>query len=211
MGYHNNTDYLSDGEQQGVSERAGAIYLPIAFLSGFRRGVLRTFSYELIDEVDDPHLTSGSGEGHYGLLNYGGSPKPAYTALKNLISLVREPRKEDFRTKLLTVTFSGAPATMRYTLLQKSTGVYYLALWNDVSVYEIATQQKPGKDLYPNSIPVTVTLPQERRFIVYAPNDATGVNPTAAYTIATAPKSIKLNLRPEVLLLEIRPTGLTPM
>jgi hypothetical protein len=35
MGYHNNTRYLSTGEQQGVSERASATYLPIAFLSGF--------------------------------------------------------------------------------------------------------------------------------------------------------------------------------
>ena len=57
MGYHNYTHYLRNGEQQGVSERASAIYLPIAFLSGFDRRILRTFSYELIDEVNDPHLT----------------------------------------------------------------------------------------------------------------------------------------------------------
>jgi hypothetical protein len=52
MGYHNNTYYLADGEQQGVSEQAAATDLPAAFLSGFDHGVVRTFSYELIDESD---------------------------------------------------------------------------------------------------------------------------------------------------------------
>jgi hypothetical protein len=212
MGYHNNTHYLSDNEQQGVSQRASAIYLPIAFLSGFRLGVARTFSYELIDEVNDPHLASCSGshpqcsgEGHYGLLNYDGSPKPAYTALKNLISILREPGKKDLAAKSLTVTFSGAPATMRYTLLQKSNGVYYLVLWNDVKVYKIATAGEPGRDLHPDNIPITLRFPRAERFTVYAPNDASGVNPTTAYTNAMTSNSIQLNLPAQVLLLEIQP------
>lgn len=220
MGYHNNTNYLKDGEQQGVSQRASAIYLPIAFLSGFDRGVLRTFSYELMDEVNDPHLThpcsesdSGlrycSGEGHYGLLNYDRKPKPAYTALRNLIALLREPGVRDFEPGSLLITFSGVPSTMRYTLLQKSSGAYYLALWNDLSVYKLAAKTKsgailPGRDLYPQSVPVTVTFSEPRTLTIYAPNDASGVNPTDAYTIATSPQSIDLRLPPEVLLLEIR-------
>lgn len=205
MGYHNNTKYLSNGEQQGVSQRASAIYLPIAFLSGFDRGVLRTFSYELVDEVNDANLTSGSGDGHYGLLNYNLTPKPAYTALKNLVSLIREPGREEFKPGSLTVTFSGAPNTMRYTLLQKSTGTYYLALWNDISVYQVATHEAAGKNLYPDNVPVTLTLPTRHTFTVYAPNDSTGVNPTGAYTVSATPTSITLNLPPEVLLLEICP------
>jgi hypothetical protein len=48
-------------KQQGVSQLASAVYLPTAFLSGFRLGVARTFSYDLIDEVNDPHLASWSG------------------------------------------------------------------------------------------------------------------------------------------------------
>lgn len=210
MGYHNYTKYLSDGEQQGVSQRASAIYLPIAFLSGFDHGVLRTFSYELVDEANDPHLTSGSGEGHYGLLNYNLTPKPAYTALSNLISLIREPGGEGFNPGSLTVTFSGAPSTMRYTLLQKSTGVFYLALWNDISVYQVATLEPdgkvaPGKNLHPSNALVTLTFSTRQAFTVYAPNDSTGVNPTSAYTVSTTPESITLDLPPKVLLLEICP------
>ena len=208
MGYHNNTHYLSDGEQQGVSERASAIYLPIAFLSGFSRGVVRTFSYELLNEAKEP--PTDSGEGYYGLLTYDGKPKPAYTTLKNLISLLSEPGSGEFDPVSLEVKFSGAPTAMHYTLLQKSTGAFYLAIWNDVSVYRIAYQtaqgrQIPGKDLYPQKVPVTVTFSEPHAFTVYAPNDASGVEPTDAYTTATTPRSLTLNLPAKVLLVKIVP------
>jgi hypothetical protein len=203
-GYHNYTEYLSDGEQQGVSERASAIYLPIAFLSGFNRGVMRTFSYELIDEAYDPRLTSGSGEGHYGLLNSDFTAKPAYDALKNLISILKEPEKQ-FTPGSLTITFSGEPGTLRYTLLQKPTGIYYLALWNDIPVYRVATPQSSGRDLYPADMPVKLTFQSVFNVTVYAPNDPTGADPTTAFTVSTAPLSITLRLPPQVLILEIRP------
>lgn len=203
MGYHNNTNYLTNGEQQGVSPRASGIYVPIAFLSGFNRGVLRTFSYELIDEFYDPQLTSGSGEGHYGLLNYDGTPKPAYTALKNLITLLRDHDNKSFTTGSLSISFAGAPSTMRYTLLQKSNGDYYLALWNDIAIYRLATASEPGKDLYPANVPITVQFSEARPVAVYAPNDATRVNPTDRYTISTTSSSITLNLPPKVVLIRI--------
>jgi len=206
MGYHNYTNYLRNGEQQGVSPRASAIYLPIAFFDGFNQGVVHSFSYELVDEANDPNLTSGSGEGHYGLVNYDFSPKPAYTTLQNLISIVKEPGQQNFQAGSLTVTFSGAPSTMQYSLLEKSTGVYYLALWNDVSVYTLATSHPPkhGTDVFPSNVPVTLTFSAAHTFTVYAPNDATGVNPTTAYTLSTGSNSIQLNLPPEVLLLKIQ-------
>jgi hypothetical protein len=204
MGYHNNTQYLSDEEQQGVSQRASAIYLPIAFLSGFNHGVMRTFCYELIDESYDPDLESGSGEGHYGLLNYDGSPKPAYSALKNLIALLRERKVKDFQPGSLRIDFSGAPSTMGYTLLEKSSGHYYLALWNDIKVYRTATSASdPGKDLYPPSVAVTLRFSAPQTFVVYAPNDPSGVNPTNAYTISVTTHSIQLELPAKVLLIKI--------
>jgi len=203
MGYHNNTKYLSDGEQQGVSKRAAAIYLPTAFLSGFDRGVVRTFSYELIDEADDPKLTSGSGEGHYGLLHYDGTPKPAFTAIRNLIALLREPEHKAFTPGSLAITFSGAPRSLRFTLLQTSEGSYYLALWNDVSVYELAKPSQDGADIYPQPIPITVNFEEPKTITIYAPNDTTGIHPTSAYTISESARSIQLELPAQVLLLKI--------
>jgi hypothetical protein len=214
MGYHDNTNFLSDGEQQGVSERASAMYLPIAFLSGFSHGVQRTFSYELIDEEPDPPLASCTqqdearcmGEGYYGLLHYDGRPKPSFTALKNLIGILQETNSQQFalaNPQALSITFSGAPSRMGYTLLEKSNGDYYLALWNDLKVYELATATSPGHDVDRQPVPVTITFRDPYKFTVYAPNDRSGVNPTDAYAISTTPNSIQLNLPPKVLLLKI--------
>lgn len=214
MGYHNYTKYLSDQEQQGVSERAAAIYLPIAFLSGFRNNVVRTFSYELNDEVDDPNLThkcgpspSGinycSGEGHYGLFDYHGNPKPALTAVKNLVELLQEPGSKDFQPGSLMLTIEGAPYTVEYTLLQKSNGDYYLAIWNDLQVYWLATSDSPGMDKYPKNVPVTLRFCEHHAFTVYAPNDSSGTNPTDSYTLSTTLNSIELDLPAKVLLVKI--------
>lgn len=201
MGYHNNTNYLSDGEQQGVSERAASIYLPIAFLSGFTRRVYRTFSYELIDETYDPTLTSGSGNGHYGLLNYDGSPKLAYTALENLIQILSDADGGSFQPGALVIKIADAPSTVGYTLLQKSNGDYYLAIWNDVSVYQIATSARAGENVYPPAVPITLTVSGPRSFTVYAPNDS--AQATNAYTQSIGDDSITLALPPQVLLLKI--------
>lgn len=201
MGYHNNTHFLTDGEQQGVSKRASAIYLPIAFLSGFNKGILRTFSYELIDEAAD--FKDSSGEGHYGLLDYYGHPKPAFTSLQNLIRILGEPNGEHFDPGSLTIRFENAPSTVDYTLLQKSNGDYYLAIWNDVMVYQIANSMKAAHDIYPPRVPVTIKFSAPHNFTVYAPNDPSGVNPTDTYTIATSDRAIRLDLPAKVLLIKI--------
>lgn len=237
MGYHNNTSYLVDGEQQGVSERASAIYLPIAFLSAFNKGVARTFSYELVDEAQDPPphcsgTSSCSGEGYYGVLNSDLTPKPAFTALQNLIEILREPGQQ-FEPESLEGDFSGAPDTMRFTLLQKSNGDYYLVVWNDISVYQTAscnaqreisvptpmhsprrspaptediqtcTKILPGKDLYPPDVPVTVIFRNAQAFTIYAPNNSSGTTPTDAYTISANPRSLEFRLPPKVLVIRI--------
>ncbi len=135
-------------------------------------------------------------------MNYDGTVKPAYTVLKTLIALLREPGVKDFERDSLTITFSGAPGTMRYILLQKSSG-YYLALWNDVSVYQVATQDTPGVDLYPENVPITLEFSASKKLTIYAPNDGSGVNPTNAYTISKTPSSIHLDLPSKVLLIKI--------
>jgi hypothetical protein len=214
MGYHNYTKFLDNGEQQGVSERAAAIYLPIAFLSGFNNNVERTFSYELFDEVDDPQLDHKcgtslagikycSGEGHYGLVNFDGTVKPAFTALHNLIEILSDAGSKESTPGKLDIRFSGAPATMGYTLLQKSDGDYYLAIWNDELVYSTAASGQPGYDIYQKNVPVTIEFCMPRTFTVYAPNDETGTNPTDAYTLATGSDSIQIDLPAKVLLIKV--------
>jgi hypothetical protein len=228
MGYHNNTYYLADREQQGVSERAAAIYLPAAFLAGFDHGVVRTFSYELINETKEPPLADCpsstnptnprcEGYGYYGLLNYDRSVKPAFTALTNLTQILREPGAT-FEPGSLTMTFSADagpnPYKPEYVLLEKSDGDYYLAIWNDIQVFKLATCKKlnekkhciepvAGKDIPTENIPVTITFSVAESFTVYAPNDPSGTNPTGAYTLSTTSNSIEVDLPPEVLIIKI--------
>jgi hypothetical protein len=213
MGYHNNTYFLGGGPQQGVSERAAAIYLPIAFLSGFKNNVVRTFSYELINEEKKPPLRNCknanpnrcSDEGYYGLLRYDGTEKPAFTTLKNLIEILNDPGS-GFQPGSLEISLNGAPPRIRYVLLEKSNGDFYLAIWNDELVYQSATYKTgQGKDIYPANVAMTVSFPAENdlNFNVYAPNDASGVNPTGEYTLGTTANSIQINLPPKVLLIQI--------
>jgi hypothetical protein len=199
MGYHDYTAYTATN-QQGVSERAAAIYLPAAFLSGFRAGVARTFSYELVDE--GPHCDAP--ENCFGLLRHDLAPKPAYTALRNMIAILQDAGDPHFKPGSLALTIStptgdAVPGKLRYVLLQKSSGDYYLAIWNDVSVYDIATSTQPGKDLYPGSVPITLDFTNPHTFAVYAPNEG----PDPIVTVTTPARSLKIKVRPDVLIVKI--------
>ncbi len=134
-GYH--TALASVGEQQPVSEAAEATYMPRLFLEYFRRGVARTFAYELLDEFPDPG--NSDAEKNFGLLRNDFSPKPAFTALANLTSILADP-EPSARTGTLNYTVSGDATDLHQVLLRKSDGSYYLALWRAESVWNIDTR-----------------------------------------------------------------------
>ena len=101
-------------------------------------GVVRTFLYELIDEPSSDN---------YGLLTGSFSPRPAYTAIQNVLSLLKDanfaqPGKLDY-------TLSGQTQNVHHVLLQKSDGTFYLAIWlgvqdadpdNPSTTYTVAPQ-----------------------------------------------------------------------
>ena len=58
-------------------------------LEHFLRGEKRTYTYELIDEFDDPGKTNA--EANFGLLRRDWTPKPAFAAMKNLLGLLSDP------------------------------------------------------------------------------------------------------------------------
>jgi hypothetical protein len=82
MGYHNYFTTTPAGYPSGVPESISAKYIPRFFLKNFNRGIERSFSYELID-LTPTHK--------FGLLRNDGSPKPAFSALKNLIAILNNP------------------------------------------------------------------------------------------------------------------------
>ncbi len=131
-GYHNALGY--SGGHRPASEAAQATYLPRLFLEYYRRGIVRTFSYELLDEFPDP--SGAEPESRFGLLRNDLSPKPAFTALQNLIAICADPGGGAISPGKLDYAISGDQTELRQMLLQKSDGSFYLALWRAESVWD---------------------------------------------------------------------------
>jgi hypothetical protein len=111
-----------------IPESVEASYIPRTLLLTFNRGIKRIFLYELLDEVSSPG---------YGLLRSDLSEKPAFIALKNLLSLLSD-QGPVFSPGKLDYTITGADTTLSHTLLQKRDGSYWLILWSEQSSYDPA-------------------------------------------------------------------------
>jgi hypothetical protein len=101
----------------GLSDAIIGRYELRLLFESLRLGIVRTFLYEFID---DP-------SGNWGLLTDSFSPRPAYTAIQNVLSLLKDvsfpqPGK-------LNYTLAGQTQNVDHLLLQKSNGTFYLAIW----------------------------------------------------------------------------------
>jgi hypothetical protein len=100
-------------------------------------GMKRTYLFELID---DP-------SGNWGLLTGTFSPRPAYTAIANVLSLLKDASFP--QPGKLSYTLAGQTQNLDHLLLQKSDGTFYLAIWlgvqsadpeNPSTIYNVAPQ-----------------------------------------------------------------------
>lgn len=131
-----NTASGETGELDPVSERAMAVYMPRLYLEYFRRGVARTFAYELLDEG-----TGGSDpEDNFGLLRNDLSEKPAFAALRNTIDILDDSGPA-FAPATVAYTLGGDTGDLHHLLLQKSDGTFYLALWRAEDVWDPASRR----------------------------------------------------------------------
>ncbi|MBW4028579.1 MAG: hypothetical protein HIU93_14475 [Acidobacteria bacterium] len=148
-GYHNALNDHRD--QPGVSEAAAAKYIPRVFLEDFSHDIFRTYLYEFMDEKPNPDLTDE--QQHWGLLRADGSEKPAFAAMKNLISELSDAN-ETANLGQLNYSVSNANAQTRHLLLQRSDGQFFLILWQDESSFDTKNQV----DIANAPQPVTVTV-----------------------------------------------------
>ena len=121
------TGYISGTQSDEVLGR----YITRTLFMHLGMNVMRTYLYEFVDDVDSPG---------FGLVHSDFTPKPAYTAIKNLISLFNDqsfatPGKFDY-------TLTGQTNNVQHVLFQKSDGTYMMAIWlgvqsaDEVSPYE---------------------------------------------------------------------------
>jgi hypothetical protein len=177
-----------------VPESVSAKYIPRSLGEFFNRGIDRTYLYELADQ--GPSTTAR--EENFGLVRFDMTEKPAYTALKNLITLVKEPDAPSFTPGSLdyTLTLDGAGdlSTVHHTLLQKSDGAFYLMLWQEVGGFD-----RPSQTIINNpALSVTLSLTQAMNASTYLPGTST--DPTGAQLNTT---SVNLSVPDEVLLVRL--------
>lgn len=215
-GYHTalGASTVIAGVQSGVSEKAQAKYIPRQFAEYFNHGIVRDFTYELVDEFPDYKTNEREGtnaEACFGIVRHDLTPKPAYYAEKNLIALLKEARwnaqtqqyaAPQFAPSALPFTLSGDTRNIHHTLLQKSNGDFYLLLWQEVSSFDTAQKQ----DIANPSVPVTlmVGLPLKSA-ATYLP----GVSQTASQTF-NAPKRLALQVPDEILVVRLTPAKSQP-
>jgi trimeric autotransporter adhesin len=108
-----------------ADEADQAVIVVNALLGSYRAGAKRTFVYELIDE---PYLDDAQ-ERSFGLFRADGTPKPAATAVRNLLrGLSGDPAGR--RTPPPAYRLSGLPPTASAMLFAKAGGRFGLVLWN---------------------------------------------------------------------------------
>lgn len=159
-GFHNALRARSG--QPPVSEAAAAAYLLRTFLEHFRAGIARTYAYELVDEKPEPALRDP--EQHFGLLRHDMTRKPAFNALKNLLTLVgRDDRAPSLRPIRLDISSPGVH--VRRLVLRKADGTYLVALWRLRSSWD----RERRRPLRVPTRPVTVAVPGAARVAIADP------------------------------------------
>ena len=194
----------------GVSEAAAATYVPRAFMENFRRGIERSQGYELID------LNTGSDQviDNYGLLRTDGTRKPAFTALRNLLRIVKDSLPASGQLGFGIVCTAncqyGDPdanptqdGPIRHVLLKHSTGAYYLAVWSESVVWDPATRRDTPKApqgfrLHLHEAPAKVEI--------FDPNDAI----TPLSTDTSGSQTVSTVAADTLRLIKITPAGAPP-
>jgi hypothetical protein len=151
----------------------------------FDLGMERSTFYEFYDQ--------GAGaatprEGNFGIVRNDGTPKVAYTSLKNMISLLQEAPGTGITPTPLTYAITSQGSVVKGTLLRKSTGAYYLLLRND-------TTTTTDVDA---SVTATVDFGTEISSLkTYRPMSGTGVQQTFTG------QSVSLQVPDDILIAEI--------
>lgn len=189
-GYHNKEH---NPNHPGVPEAVAAIYHLHLFFVYFNKGIQRSYKYELLDLKPDKAMTDM--ECHFGLVRSDGTVKPSFTALKNLIRLLNDSDQEFSPHSLpLQITTAGNVA-IQSTLLQKSDGSWWLALFRPVSVYDLKNKKRLTVP------PVSVTVELEKNKNTYLYNPIISDKPVMSFK---KKREITFELGEEVLLLEIK-------
>ena len=122
--------------------------------------VMLSCHYELKDQG-----TGTDTEQRFGLFDASWQPKPAATAIRNAIALLRDGNANalTFAPAQLGHTLTGTTSLTRSLFMQKSDGSWWLALWQQEKTWNGTTT------LNPPPVTVTLTVPSTRTVTSYDP------------------------------------------
>jgi hypothetical protein len=197
-GYYTMTNGVGWG---GVDYATQAKLTLNMIMDATKLGVSKIYLYQLLDAYADP--TNKTQEDHFGLFDINNQPKPAATAIHNLLSILSDPgtNAQTFTPTTLNYSISGLPTTGSSLEIAKSSGAHDIVVWAEPQIWNNTTHTEVAA---PNST-VQVNLGATYADVsVYDPLTGT----TAASTLHNV-SSVTLNVTDHPLIIEVGP-NLTP-
>ncbi len=162
-----------------------------AVFDGIKDGDVKSYFYALFNDAS----------GQFGLMNADGSAKPAGAALHNLTTIMADSGAA--RTDSLTYGLSGTTANDHSLLMEKSTGTFQLAIWNEtdaahnvtlnlgaaaqtIRIYDPLTGTSAVTS-YSNASSVTVNVPTHPVIVEIVPSGTTTTTTTQPNPVWTVP------------------------
>jgi len=188
----------TSGGTSFVNETIHGKYLPRLLFNHFNKGTRWISPYEFINRGTNLAVS----EDNFGLLRNDTtlSPKPAYTALKSVLNLLKD-QGPAFTPAALDYTLSGSTSNIRQTLLQKRDGDFYLCLWIEKSCYDPNTGVVTT---IPNQS-ITLTVPANiGTATVYSLDDTSALS-SAAALISSG--QISLSIPDKITIVKLTPAA----
>lgn len=192
IGYHNAVDTTTT--HPGVSEKAAGTYVPRMYLDAFARGVKRSFAYELVNLHADS--TGTKRDYNFGLLRADFSEKPAYTSLKTLMHLLGDTTTQGTLGGL-RYEIAGDTTDVRSVLLQGADGAFYLALWQDASVWD--RDLKRDLTVAPRDVRISFGQTIDRAEVYDV------LRGTTAVATHTSPRHLDMQVPAQPLVIKLKP------
>ncbi len=123
-------DSEPNGGQNALDYATDAKYVTRTYFLHYNAGVARTYDYEFLDQ-DNSHKPFTSD----GFVDLDLQPKPSYKDMQAIISQLSDAGT--FAPTPLTYQLTGDLANVCHTLLEKSDGTYYIALWIEVPSWDV--------------------------------------------------------------------------
>jgi serralysin len=186
----------STTDPNSVDVTVQAKYTLDLVFDSFQAGDVKTYLYELLDQKSG----DGSPQDNFGLFYSDGAPKPAATAIRNLLTLLKDPGSSasSFPQGSMTYSLSGLPAGGNSFLMEKSDGSYWLAVWDDTRLSGPVTPT----DIAVPPVPVSINLGFIANIQVFDPLTGTTVIKTA-----DGVTNVTISLPDHPVLVEILPVS----